>query len=830
METEESLSQGLKGARYLGRSTERREDSRLLTGRQRYFDDVVVPGALEAALVRSPFPHARILGIDASEALELPGVHLVITGEQLARDTDPMNQIVAGYEQYPLAVGRARYAGEPVAFVVADNRYLAEDAADLVKVDYEPLPAVLDRDAAARGDVLVDEGGGADTGEDESFVVGEAAGELTAETEPNVAYHEKFPFGDVDGAFGEADHVIERQIVWRRSCGVPLDTNGATAIYEGDGHYTIHANLQIPRVFNTIIGPALRTTTNKLHIIVPPMGGSYGTKMNNYRWPIVCGYASKLLGGRPVKFKESMVESLEQGESHAYDRRYTVRGAFRSDGRMTAYSVLLEEDLGAYPGMLGPAMTLKPISFISGPFDVPIQSYEVKMVLTNKSPQTAYRGFGSAPHNLALAAVMQQAAFDLGLEPEEVLRKNFIPPDKFPYTTGSGNQIDSGNYDSALTKTIQLADLEALRRRQRELREQGRYLGIGVTLGLEPSMFDYAYFVRTNDAVPMSGAPEYITVNVDSMGQVTAFIGTTESGQAYETLTATIVGEELGIDPESVEVVLQQATEADGPGFGQGASRMTVMLLGAAKGACDKLRAKMIKIAQHALETEEEMAVSDGRVYVKDDPERGLPFIVVGGIAHVDTTKLPPGVEPGLKATHVFDNPSVTIDSHKGLQANRLPSYPSMAYAAVMPVVELDPETGKVDLLDLFICYDCGTVLNPATVEALHHGGIAQAIGAVFYEEFTYSEDGQLLANNLWDYGLPTSRDLCPVHSTTDETPSPWMPLGAKGAAEGGYIATPAGLLAAINDALAPLGTRIDEVPITPERVLQAIDAANGGE
>ena len=787
----------------IGRSLERREDNRLLTGRQRYLDDVVVPGTLEAALVRSPFAHARIRAIDAAAALELPGVHVIITGDQLAEDTDPMSQIIEGYAQYALAVGKVRYAGEPVAFVVASDRYVAQDAAELVRVDYEPLPIVHDRDAALRGDVLVDEA-----------------------KESNVAYHEVFSFGDVDEAFAGAEHVVERELVWRRNCGTPLDTNGALAIYEGEGVYTIHANLQIPRVFNAIVAIALRTSSNKLKIIVPPMGGSYGTKMNNYRWPIVCAYASRLLGGRPVKFKESMIEQLEQGESHAYDRRYTLRGAFTRDGRMTAYDVKLEEDLGGYPGMLGPAMTLKPIAFISGPFDVPVQRYEVQSVLTNKSPQTAYRGFGSAPHNLALAHVVQQAAHDLGLTMEEIQRRNFIPEQGFPYTTASGNQIDSGDYDGALTKAIELADLDGLRRRQAELREQGRHLGIGVSVGLEPSMFDYSYFVRANEAVPMSGAPEYLTVALDNMGEVTAFIGTTESGQAYETLTAQIVGEELGVEPDRVAVVLQQAQEADGPGFGQGASRMTMMLLGAARGACDKLKAKMIRIAQHALETDEELEVADGVVRVRGDAERSLPFIAVAGIAHIDTTKLPPGEEPGLKATHVFENPSVAMESHAALMATRLPSYPSMSFAAVIPVVELDPGSGKVELQEIYLCYDCGTVVNPATVDALHHGGIAQAIGAVFYEEFTYSESGQLLANNLWDYGVPTATDVVPIHSVRQETPSPWMPMGAKGAAEGGYIATPAALLAAVNDALEPLGARISEVPITPERVLAAIEEA----
>ncbi len=802
--TDEPVSAALRDARYLGRSAERREDNRLLTGKQRYLDDVAVPGALEAALVRSPFAHARIRSIDASAAEALPGVHLVVTGADLARDTQPIGNIIAGFTQYSLAHEKVRYAGEPVAFVVAESRYLAEDGADLVQVDYEPLPVIADRDIALEGEGLVDE-----------------------TKESNVAYHEIFRFGEVEEAFAAASHTVEREIVWRRSCGVPLDTNGATAIYEGENRYTIHANLQIPRVFNAIIAIALGTSSNKLRILVPPMGGSYGTKMNNYRWPIVCGYAAKRLG-RPVKFKESMLEQLEQGESHAYDRRYTVRGAFDGDARMTAYSVVLEEDLGAYPGMLGPAMTLKPIAFIAGPFDVPVQQYEVRSVLTNKSPQTAYRGFGSAPHNLALAAVMQQAAEELGLAPEELLRRNFIRPEAFPYTTASGNQVDSGDYDGALTKAIELADLEALRVRRAELREEGRYLGIGVSLGLEPSMFDYSYFVRANEAVPMSGAPEYMTVAIDNMGEVTAFIGTTESGQGYETLTATIVGEELGIDPSRIEVVLQQPGDSDGPGFGQGASRMTVMLLGAARGACDKLRAKLTLIAQHALGTDAEMEVGGGTVSVKGDPEQSLPLIALAGIAHVDTTKLPPGVEPGLKATHVFDNPSLAIDTHRNLQATRLPSYPSMAYAAVIPVVELDPATGKVELQDIYICYDVGTIINPGAVDALHHGGIAQAIGAVFLEEFTYSDSGQLLANNLWDYGLPTARDVVPIHSTTHETVSPWMPLGAKGAAEGGYIATPAALLAAVNDALAPLGARIDEVPISPERVLAALDGAKG--
>jgi CO/xanthine dehydrogenase Mo-binding subunit len=802
MAVEEKDGAALGPGRYVGRAIERREDSRLLTGRQRYMDDVVVPGTLEAALVRSPFAHARIGQIDVSAALALPGVRLVITGEQLARDTDPMSQIIEGYSQYPLAVGKVRYAGEPVAFVVAEDRYTAEDAADLVRVNYDPLPIVADRDAALRGDALVDDS-----------------------KETNVAYHEVFSFGDVDRAFAEGEHVVERELIWRRSCGVPLDTNGAIGIYEGDGTYTIHANLQIPRVFNAIIAVSLRTTSNKIRIVVPPMGGSYGTKMNNYRWPIVCAYASRL-ARRPVKFKETMVEQLEQGECQAYDRRYTVRAAFDADGRMTAHSVKLEEDLGAYPGMLGPAMTLKPIAFISGPFDVPVQRYEVQSVLTNKSPQTAYRGFGSAPHNLALAALMQQAAGELGMTMEEIQRRNFIPPDAFPYTTASGNQIDSGNYEGALEKVIEFAGLDELRRGQAELRERGRYLGIGVSLGLEPSMFDYSYFVRANETVPMSGAPEYLTVALDNMGECTAFVGTTESGQAYETLAGQIVGEELGIDPERVQVVLQQAAEADGPGFGQGASRMTMMLLGAARGACDKLRAKMVRIAQHALDTDEEMEVAEGVVRVKGDPERNLPFIAIAGIAHIDTTKLPPRMEPGLKATHVFENPSVAMESHAELMATRLPSYPSMSYAAIIPVVELDPGSGKIELQDIYLCYDCGVVVNPATVDALHHGGIAQGIGAVLYEELTYSDSGQLLANNLWDYGIPTARDVAPIHSTRQETPSPWMPRGTKGAAEGGYIALPAALFAAVNDALAPLGARVDEVPISPERVLAALDEA----
>jgi CO/xanthine dehydrogenase Mo-binding subunit len=253
---------------------------------------------------------------------------------------------------------------------------------------------------------------------------------------------------------------------------------------------------------------------------------------------------------------------------------------------------------------------------------------------------------------------------------------------------------------------------------------------------------------------------------------------------------------------------------------------MTMMLLGAARGACDKLRAKMVRIAQHALDTDAEMEVAEGVVRVKGDPERNLPFIAIAGIAHIDTTKLPPGMEPGLKATHVFENPSVAMESHAELMATRLPSYPSMSYAAIIPVVELDPGSGKIELQDIYLCYDCGVVVNPATVDALHHGGIAQGIGAVLYEELTYSDSGQLLANNLWDYGIPTARDVAPIHSTRQETPSPWMPRGTKGAAEGGYIALPAALFAAVNDALAPLGARVDEVPISPERVLAALDEA----
>jgi CO/xanthine dehydrogenase Mo-binding subunit len=364
------MTEGDGRASYFGRALERREDNRLVAGRQEYLDDIVVPGALDAALVRSPFAHAWIRSIDASRALALPGVRLVVTGADLARDTDPMSQIIEGYSQYPLAVGKVRYAGEPVAFVVADDRYVAEDAADLVRVDYEPLPVVTDRDAALRSDVLVDE-----------------------TKESNVAYHEIFTFGDLEKAFAEAEHVVERQVVWRRSCGVPLDTNGAIAIHEGDGAYTIHANTQIPRVFNAIIAISLRTTSNKLRILVPRMGGSYGTKMNNYRWPIVCAYAARRTG-RPVKFKETMVEQLEQGECQAYDRRYSLRAAFTGEGRMTAYAVKLEEDLGAYPGMLGPAMTLKPIAFISGPFDVPVQSYEVqsgRRRTTSRSPPSCIR-------------------------------------------------------------------------------------------------------------------------------------------------------------------------------------------------------------------------------------------------------------------------------------------------------------------------------------------------------------------------------------------------------------------------------------------------------
>ena len=780
-----------RGSNYHFVSRKRRvkEDKRFVMGTGNFVQDVALPGIKHMAVLASPYARANIVSIDAAAALAMDGVHGVLTGDEIAAATNPLygGLNTPEVKWRPLAYEMTRYAGEWVCAVVADSRALAEDALELIEVAYEPLPAILDPETAMAADApLVHPGHGS-----------------------NILYQNTFTWGPVDKDFADADQTVSFRARWSRSSTVPIETFGVMAQWhEGTETMEVWASIQMPN-YAEQLASALRLPLNNIKVNQDvDVGGSYGVK-RGIKHTVLVSYLSRKLGF-PVRFVEDRLDNMAGSDAHGPGRIFDTEVAFTDDGIIRSIRIRALDDAGAYPGR-GPFQLGKPIAAIVGPYKINSVEYEAISVTSNKAGQVPVRGFGQAPTNFMIETAVDKVARALDMDRLDVRRRNFIGADEFPYEIPSGTKYDSGDYATVLDKAMELAAYDDLVARRDRLRAAGRLAGIGIGTCLEPgggnNMFEYLM----NPAAEITTFMEGCMVRIDAQGQITGTMGTTTSGQGHETMMATILGEELERDPEEIRVIHADSL-AGLPTRSPVASRMAIMLGGAAAGAAAKIKAQLLEIAAHNLGApESHLEYGGGDISVRGDPERKLAWRELCFIAHSQYHKLPEGFEPGLQAIHTWQVPG---GGQLPDDRDKVQLYPCFSFQAHLPLVDIDPDTGRVTILDYYIAHDCGTVINPDIVRGMIIGGVAHGIGAALYEKFAYASDGQFLSGTFVDYVMPSIHEVPYVKDTEHCTPSPLTSHGQKGSGEGGYLGAPAAIASAVNDALAPRGLAIHTVPM----------------
>jgi carbon-monoxide dehydrogenase large subunit len=780
------------GNGYVGQAIRRKEDPPLITGQGRYVDDIALTGMLHAVIVRSPEAHARITSVDASAALEREGVRAVITGEDLDIAAGmPMAWVPPGVEvktpeNWPLARGKVVYVGQAVAVVVGDDRYAVADAAEDVIVEYEPLPVVVDPERAL---------------EEGSALVHEDIG-------TNKTHEWSLGGGDVEAALSDADVVVERRIVNHRTAGTPIEPRAAIGEWRG-GYATLYSTTQIPHIARLQLAGILSIPEDRLRIVAPDVGGGFGTKLNVYGEEALMIYLARQLG-RPVKWTETRSEHMAS-TTHGRDQIQYARLGAKSDGTLTGLHVRIVADLGAVFQLLTPFIPSFTAFVMSGCYKIPAVQTDVTGVFTNKFATDAVRGAGRPEATHCLEVMMDQLAAELDMDRLELRRKNFIPKENFPADVAVGITYDSGDYHGSLDKLLENLDLDAFRREQAELRERGVHRGIGFSTYMEICGLAPSRAVGPSGVGLQAGFWESAFVRVHPSGSATLFSGTSPHGQGLDTGFAQIVADKLGITPDQVDVI--HGDTGTGPmGMGTYGSRSLAVGGEAAVRAANKVVDKAKKIAAHLLEAApEDMEVADGKYQVKGSPDKGLALSDISLAAYVPEN-IPDGMEPGLEETSFYDPENFV--------------FPFGAHAAI---VDVDTETGKVELVRYVCVDDCGPAINPALIDGQVHGGIAHGVAQALYEQIVYDEEGQLATGTFVDYALPTAAELPMFETDRTETPSPVNELGVKGVGEAGTIASSPTIVNAVVDALRPLGVTYMDMPLTPMRVWQAITAAQDG-
>ncbi len=791
--------------RWLGKSVNRVEDPRFLRGEGHYIDDIKLPGMAHAAVLRSPHAHARILAIRTEAAERLPGVIRVVTGRDVAERAAPLPSFGAGpIVQDMIAIEKVRHFGETVAAVIAENRYIAEDACDLIEVDYEQLPVVLDPfDARAEGSTLVHEKLGT-----------------------NVAYERTFSFGEVDRAFADADHTVQAHLRWPRSTGMPMDTNGAIGDYDrGTGVISIYANSMNFTYFLWLIAASLKVPASKLRIVPVAAGGSFGSKFFMHKVPTFAAFLSMLVG-RPVKYVEDRTTHIVSNDHCGSDRHYDASLAFDADGHFQALRIDCVDDYGAYL-QFGTGTHGNALSQIVGPYTIQHVEYSLSAILTNKNQQGAYRGFGAEVSNWVLERLVDLAARKLDLDRVEIRRRNLIGPDAFPYRTPTGNIYDSGNYAGVLEKVLAEVDYEHWVAERDRARAEGRHVGIGVVASQERSVFsstEFWFWFDQPQFTPTS-SPESASLQIDPTGQITVTLHSQSLwGNSPETVVSQVVAEEFDVAPDSVTVTYADSQHAL-PGTGPGGSRYTVMVSGAVAGAAAQLKDKIRRLVSHKLEVAEgDLEFRDGAVGVRGVADRQLTLAEIALSAYMFRLDLPADMESGLAAQSTYDHPLTTLPNADRSDLGIF--YPFVGHAWHIAVIELDPETGTFRFLRYAAVHDAGTIVNPKTLDGQIIGGTVQGLGTALYEEYLYDELGRVRNQDFETYHLPSSMDSPAMTVGHQETPSPFTPYGIKGAGEGGRMLSPAIMSAAIEDALSPYGVQITSLPITAGQIVEWVAAA----
>ena len=775
--------------RYVSADRRVREDRRFVAGKGQFVADIDLPNTKHVAVVTCPHAAARIKTIDKRAALKMPGVHYVVDGAELATATLPLmtGLDTPNVPRRPLALDTARYSGEWVAAVVADTRALAEDAAEAIEIDYEPLPFVLDAEEALKPSAVL---------------VHEAHGS-------NVLLDKTFVWGEVDKDFAASPRKLSLRVKWGRSSTVPIETFGVVTSWDPWREILdVYASIQMPRYADQI-GLALKipNTSVRVHYDVD-VGGSYGVK-RGIKHTVLCGYLARRLEF-PVRLIEDRLENMRGGDAHGPERLFDIEVAFDDSGLVRSMKMRALENVGAYAGR-SPFQLGKPIGAIVGPYKINSVKYQAIAVVTNKTTQDAVRGFGQGPTNLALERCMDEVANVLDLDPLEVRRRNMILHNEFPYLIPSGTTYDSGNYETVIDKVLANTSYQDLKAERDRLRGEGKLAGIGMAACLEPSGGNATFEALLNPAITTSTFMDSCRINIDGLGAITASMHTTSSGQGHETLVGTVVGEVLQVDPDTIRVTRPDSLNSLPSGTPVG-SRMAIMLGGAAFHAAQKLKDKMIAIAAHDLGIPLDRAVYErGDVFDRNAPDKRRSWADLINIAHRNYHRMPEGCEPGLATEHIYQVPTGgTLPTKDG----RVQMYPCFSFEFHLLLLSIDPDLGRPEIVRYRLGHDCGTQINPKIVRGMTMGGIAHGIGAALYEEFAYNDEGQLIAQTFMDYLLPSSHEVPAVEIVDHETPSPHTVLGQKGSGESGYLGAPAAVANAINDAIRPLGISINTLPI----------------
>ncbi|HXP30899.1 MAG TPA: xanthine dehydrogenase family protein molybdopterin-binding subunit [Stellaceae bacterium] len=795
-------------SRRIGLPLERFEDRALLLGRGRFADDMPVPaGTLHAAILRSPHPHAEIRGIDAAAARALPGVFAIVTGEDVRRWTRPFTVgVKQKMEHWCLAVDRARYVGEPVAVVLAEDRYRAEDALDAVAVDYAPLDAVVDPQLALAAEAPV----------------------LHAGVGGNLVSERRFRYGDPEAAFRAAPRRIAITIDYPRNSCTPIE--GLVVLAEhlpGAEGYEVLANFQGPFALHPVMALALKVPGTRLRLKTPPdSGGSFGIKQSLFPYVVLMCVAARK-AGRPVKWVEDRLEHLVAASS-ATNRVTTLTAAVSAEGEVTALAWDQLEDCGAYLRAPEPATLYRMHGNMSGAYKVRNLAITNRIVLTNKTPTGLNRGFGGPQVYFALERLMQCIAVELDLDPLEIIRRNLVPADAFPYRCPAGALLDSGNYQEAVARAVAEGGLDELRRRRDAARREGRLYGIGFAAVVEPSVSNMGYITTAltpeerHKAGPKNGAQASATVALDPLGGVSVAVASTPQGQGHATVLAQVAADALGLEAAEIRVTVELDTAKDAWSIASGnySSRFAAAVAGSAHLAALRLREKLARLAAAQLNVPAgEIRFAGGRIFAAGNPENSLAFARIAGTGHWSPGTLPEGAEAALRET-VFWTPP-TLDPPN--DADEVNSSAAHGFVFDFCGVEIERDTGRLRIDKYVTMHDAGRVLNPALLEGQVRGGFAQALGAALFEEFVYAEDGSFLSGTFADYLLPTTAEVPEPQILHIATPSPVTPLGAKGVGEGNSMSTPVCLANAVADALGVADIRL---PMMPARLKALLEPA----
>jgi len=783
--------------RYVGGGVPRKEDPALVTGRANWTDNIKLPGMLHMAVLRSPFAHAKITNLDVSAALEQPGVVAAFTGNDLADDWAaampcawPVTEDIKMPDHWPLAKDEANFMGDAVAVVIADDRYTAQDALEFIEVDYEPLDVVLDMEEAIKDDApLVHE-----------------------DLETNTSFVWPLEVGDVEGAFEQADVVVKERYIQQRLIPNAIEPRAVVAQMEptSDG-ITLYTSTQVPHLVRMMLSLVTGIPDQRVRVVAPDVGGGFGSKLNFYAEEVLATNIARRLGV-PIKWVEDRSENY-MATIHGRDQIQDIELAATSEGKILGLRANIMADMGAYMQLVTPGIPILGAFMYCGVYTFGAYSFTCTGVFTNKTPTDAYRGAGRPEAAYAIERIVDALARRLDMDPAEIRRKNFYEPFDEPTATPAGIQYDSLNLPLVLDRVLEMADYEGLREEQRRRREDDDpvQLGIGFSTyteicGLAPSQVL---------ASLRYGAPgwESATVRMFGSGKVEVVTGTSPHGQGHVTSWSQITADALGVTPDDVEVI-HGDTATSPHGLDTYGSRSLPVGGVAVHLAAQKVMDKARKIAAHMLEaSEDDLEFEGGKFSVAGSPDQNVTINDVAGAAF-GGVNIPEGMEPGLTADYFYDPPNFVFP-----------------FGAHICVVEVDTETGKTRVRDYFGVDDCGPVINPIIVDGQVHGGIAQGIAQALYEEAIYDEDGMLVTGSMVDYMIPGAPELPNYTLDRTVTPSPTNPMGVKGIGEAGTIGSPPAVINAVIDALEPFGVTHIDMPASPMRVWETIQAAkNGGD